>query len=493
MSVIKKLAGQTAIYGLSSIVSRLLNYLLVPLYTRVFLPEEYGVVTELYAYLTFVTILFTYGMETSFFHFSEKEERPGTVYGTAVMSLLGSSVLMMGLMMIFSQPIANLLRYPDHAEYIVYFAIILAADAVSAIPFARLRQQNKARRFALLKSVNILINIGLNLFFLVACPVLIGSATGLLHELALAVYSPAIGVGYVFISNLLASLITILLLLPELAGHRLVFDRALWNNMILYALPLLIGGLAGMINETLDRVILKSLLTDKSTAMQQLGIYGACYKIPMLMTLFIQTYRYAAEPFFFAQQKKENNTLVYATVMNYFVLVCTFIFLGIMMYLDILKYFVGEKYRSGLPVVPVLLLANMCLGIFVNLSMWYKLTGQTRYGAYFAFFGAFVTIVLNVVLIPLMGYMGAAWATLACYFLMMVLSYLTGQKHYPIPYNLRKIGFYVGFALFLYFVSVLIRYWYPMGKLPGLGFNTALLVVFITGSFFLERPKKQVI
>ncbi len=493
MSVIKKLAGQTAIYGLSSIVSRLLNYLLVPLYTRVFLPEEYGVVTELYAILTFVTILFTYGMETSFFHFSEKEERPGSVYGTAMLSLLGSSVLLMGLMMIFSQPIANILRYQDHAEYIVYFALILSADAVSAIPFARLRQQNKARRFALLKSLNIIINIGLNLFFLVACPVLIGSGTGLLHELALAVYSPAIGVAYVFISNLMASLITILLLLPELAGQRLIFNRALWKRMILYALPLLIGGLAGMINETLDRVILKSLLTDKSTAMQQLGIYGACYKIPMLMTLFIQTYRYAAEPFFFAQQKKKNNTQVYATVMKYFVLVCAFIFLGIMMYLDILKYFVGEKYRSGLPVVPVLLLANMCLGIFVNLSMWYKLTGQTRYGAYFAFFGAFVTIVLNVVLIPLMGYMGAAWATLVCYFLMMVLSYLTGQKHYPIPYDLRRIGFYIGFALLLYFASVLVRYWYPMGKLPGLCFNTALLIVFITGSFILERPKKQVI
>lgn len=493
MGAIKKLAGQTAIYGISSIVSRLLNYLLVPLYTRVFMPEEYGVVTELYAYLTFITILFTYGMETSFFHFSEKEADKEKVYGTALLSLLGSSFLLLTLMLFFNQQIAQLLRYPDHPEYIIYFAIILSTDAITAIPFARLRQENKAKKFAFLKTLNIAINIGLNLFFLVACPLLIKSDIPVLSILAGRIYSPEIGVGYVFISNLVASAITLLIMLPQITGTRLYYEPALWRRMLSYALPLLAGGLAGMVNETLDRVILKSLLTDKSTAMEQLGIYGACYKIPMLMTLFIQTYRYAAEPFFFSQQKKVNNTLVYATVMKYFVLICSFIFLAIMMYLDVIKYFIGEKYRSGLTIVPILLLANLFFGIFINLSMWYKLTGQTRYGAYFAFIGAGITIILNIILIPSMGYLGAAWTTLACYFIMMCLSYLTGQKHYPIPYDLRRISFYILFALSLYWASLLIHQYRPLNNLGSLAVNSFLLLLFTVGSFFLERPKKQVI
>jgi len=493
MSVIRKLAGQTAIYGVSSIVSRLLNYLLVPLYTRVFVPEEYGVVTELYAYLTFAIILFTYGMETAFFNFSEKEPSRDKVFGTSLLSVLGTSFVLMMLMMVFSQQLADLLRYPGHPEYIIYFAVILATDAVSSIPFARLRQQNKAKKFALLKTINILINIGLNLFFLVACPLMIKSGSGVLFTIATALYSPEIGVGYVFISNLVASAVTTLMLWPEIAGLRLVFDWALLKRMIGYSLPLLVAGLAGMINETVDRVILKSLLPDKETAMYQLGIYGACYKIPMLMTLFIQTYRYAAEPFFFAQINKENNTAVYATVMKYFVLVCAFIFLAIMMYLDIIKYFIGEQYRSGLTIVPILLLANMCFGIFVNLSMWYKLTGKTKYGAYFTIAGAFITILLNILLIPEMGYMGAAWATLACYFVMMILSYITGQKHFPVSYDLRRISFYVFLALALYLASVMIHRSLNPGNLLSLLINTGLLLAFTAGAFVSERPKKQVI
>jgi O-antigen/teichoic acid export membrane protein len=493
MSVIRKLAGQTAIYGLSSIVSRLLNYLLVPIYTRVFLPQQYGVVTELYAYVTFIIILFTYGMETAFFHFTEKEDNREKVYGTALISLLCSSVILMALLILFSYPIASLLRYPDHPEYIVYFAVILAADAISSIPFARLRQQNKAKKFALLKTINILVNIGLNLFFLVACPVLLKSSPGMFRSVAAAVYDPAIGVGYVFISNLVASVMTLLLLFPEVTGISLSFNSALWKKMILYALPLLIGGLAGMVNETLDRAILKSLLPDKETAMYQLGIYGACYKIPMLMTLFIQTYRYAAEPFFFAQINKENNTTVYATVMKYFVLVCAFIFLAIMMYIDIIKHFVGEEYRSGLPVVPILLIANMCFGIFINLSMWYKLTGHTRYGAYFTIFGASITILLNILLIPRMGYMGAAWATLVCYFCMMIMSYVTGQKYFPVRYDLKKILFYIFFALALYFANITLHRSLNLNHISSILFNTATLLLFVAGSFFSERPKKQVI
>lgn len=493
MSDIKKLAGQTAIYGFSSIAGRLLNYLLVPIYTRIFIPADYGVVTELYAYLTFVTIIFTYGMETSFFHFSVQEKDEEKVFGTATLSLLGSSFLLMTLLLLFSNQIAGLLRYPLHPEYIVYFAIILATDAVVAIPFAKLRQQNRAKKFAFLKIANILINIGLNLFFLVLCPLLLKSGSPAISTFISAIYSPEIGVGYVFISNVVASAITLLMLFPEFASTRLPFDAVLWKKMIAYSLPLFIGGLAGMANETLDRVILKSLLTDKTTAMEQLGIYGACYKIPMLMTLFIQTYRYAAEPFFFAQQGKENKTIVYATVMKYFVLICTFIFLAIMMYLDIIKYFIGEQYRSGLAVVPVLLLANMWFGIFVNLSMWYKLTGKTKYGAYFAISGAAVTIILNLALIPIMGYMGAAWATFICYFFMMVISYLTGQKHYPIAYDMQRIAFYIILALSLYATAIFVKDWKHLSGMLLLVFNTFILLLFVVTAFFLERPKKQVI
>jgi O-antigen/teichoic acid export membrane protein len=485
---IKKLAGQTAIYGLSSIIGRLLNYLLVPFYTRIFTTAEYGVVSELFAYVTFIMIIFTYGMETSFFHFSEKDHDRGKVYTTGFISLLGSSFFLSGLLIIFSQTFANWIEYPKHPEYITWFALILALDSLSALPFARLRQQNKPRRFAGLKMINILVNIGFNVFFLVLCPQWIHEK-GFLKELTDLFYSPKIGIGYVFISNLLASIITFLCLVPQFKGVRLEFDSMLWKQMIIYGFPLLIAGFAGMINETFDRAVYKYLAPDRTLAMKQLGIYSACYKLSIVMTLFIQTFRYAAEPFFFSQYKNENNKLVYAKVMKYFVITCSFIFLLVMLYIDIFKIFIGENFRSGLAVVPILLLANMCLGIFYNLSMWYKLTGQTRFGAYFSIFGAVLTIILLWWLIPIMGYMGAAWATLIVYASMMVVSYVTGQKYYPINYDIAGNFTCIGLALLIYFADLGIEKLIKPGEVTGFIINTFLLLAFAGFIFVLEKPK----
>jgi O-antigen/teichoic acid export membrane protein len=296
VSQIKKLAGQTAIYGLSSIIGRLLNYLLVPLYTRIFDPSAYGVVSEFYAYITFLIVLYTYGMETAYFHFSSKKENNLNVYSNSLSTLTFTSVILSSILILFSQSIATTLGYEAHSEYIVWFALILAFDAITALPFAKLRQENRAKRFALIKIVNISSNIGLNLFFLALLPQITNN-----NSLSV-LYNPAIGVGYVFIANLISSFITLLFFTSDFKQIKFNIDKALVKEMLVYAFPLLIAGFAGMINETLDRAILKYLVTDKSTALHQLGVYSACYKLSIIMTLFVQTYRYAAEPFFFSQQ-----------------------------------------------------------------------------------------------------------------------------------------------------------------------------------------------
>ncbi len=491
MATIKKLAGQTAIYGLSSIVGRFLNYLLVPIYTRIFVPAEYGVVSEMYAYVTFLMVLYTYGMETAYFHFSEKHKK-GTsqwsseeVYSNGLFSLVSSSILFSGVLILFSQTIAAKLGYSNHANYIQWFAWILALDAVTSLPFARLRREGKAKRFVTIKIINILLNIGLNIFFLVVCRDNYLNHTNSIFNF----YKPEYGVGYVFISNLISSFVTMLLLLPEMQHLRLKFNSELLKQMLLYSFPLLIAGFAGMINETFDRAVLKYLVVDKTSALQQLGIYSACYKLSILMTLFVQTFRYAAEPFFFSQQHKENSKELYARVMNYFVICCCVIFLVVMLYLDGIKYFIGPQYHAGLKVVPVLLVANMCLGVYLNLSMWYKLTGQTRYGAFFSVIGAIITIVFLFLLIPLLGYLGAAYATLICYASMMLISYFTGQRIYPIPYQWKKLLLYFGVALAIYFLSETIDHFMELHKMTRLLINTLLIFIYTGWVYKKEKLK----
>lgn len=485
MNPLKKLAGQTAIYGLPTIVGRLLNYLLVPLYTRAFIPAEYGVVTEMYAYVAFLFVILTYGMETAFFRFASRQEGSSPVFGTAMVSLLTTSSVFALAGMYFSGGIATWMGYPSNPEYIRWFVLILAADAVSSIPYANLRLQNRPLRFAFIKIANIATNIGFNLFFIVLCPYLLsryGNTPA--GSLISGIYNPETGVGYIFISNLIASLVTLALLLPDILKGEYRIDLKVLRSMLIYAWPLLIFGLAGIVNETFDRIILKHLLPPGSDSMAQLGIYGACYKISILMTLFIQTYRYAAEPFFFDQSKEKNAKETYARMMHFFILVCLFIFLGIMLFLDVVMLFVGPEYRSGAPVVPVLLLANLFLGIFYNLSVWFKLTDKTAHGAAISLAGAAITLILNFILIPVMGYMGAAWATFACYAAMMILSYFMGQKYYPVNYNLKGALAYTALAGFLLLAALLIS---PASPWIRYSMNLVLLLVFPLVAWFREK------
>ena len=506
MSLLKKLVGQTAIYGLSSIVGRFLNYFLVPLYTNVFSTEQYGIVTEMYAYVSFLIVVLTYGMETAFFRFSTIEsENKKPIYSTAVITIFSTSSLFILFALLFSHPIANWLRYPNNNEYVIWFAIIVGLDAFSSIPLAKLRQENKAFRFALVNLVSIGVNILLNIFWVYYCK--IGYETKGVHagwfidtfynaDLISTFYNHNIGVGYIFIANLIASIAKAVLLFPTAVKVEFKYHLSTLKKMLIYASPLLIVGLAGMVNETFDRIMLKYLLIDKlkeASTMRLLGIYGACYKISIIISISIQAFRYAAEPFFFNQQKNKDAKDLYSKVMTYFVMACSFVFLLIMMYIDIVMYYVGKDFRVGIAVVPILLLANICLGIYYNLSIWYKLTGHTMYGAYVALGGAAITILLNYLLIPTMYYMGAAYTTLICYAAMMIASYIIGQKFYPVNYSLKNISAYLGGAIILYFInSFALSHLNFSSLISKLLFNTLFIIGFLGIVYIFETNKSEI-
>lgn len=487
MSQLKKLASQTAIYGLSTILGRLLNYLLVPLHTRVFCTADYGVVSELYAYVSFFIVALTYGMETAFFRFSQDEENKDKVFPTAFVSIGISSIIFMLCMGAFAQPVANAIRYSNHSEYIIIFSLILGLDAMASIPFALLRQQSRPIKFAIVKNINILINILLNLYFLMLCPYMQRES-----NISLPFYDATIGVGYVFISNLVASIITLPLLFKEILFIKKGFDIALWRKMIAYGLPLLIVGLGGMVNETLDRAIMKYLFPAGVKTMSQVGIYGANYKLSILLTLFIQAFRFAAEPFFFSHAKTSDKKTIYAQVMDYFVIVCLGIFLLITLYIDLFKYFIGEQFYDGLKVVPVLLLANLCLGVYYNLSIWYKLSDQTNKGALISLIGAGITIGLNIWWIPVFGYVGSAWATFICYFSMMLICYFMGMKYYPIPYHVKRVLSFTGMAFILFFAGWYCRnYCFAGNHIINFIINSALFVFFIIAVYLFVKKDKM--
>lgn len=466
MSTLKKLASQTAIYGLSSIVGRFLNYLLTPFLVAAFSTAQYGIITEMYSYVAFLVVLLTYGMETAFFRFYSKNDfQARTVYFTVVTALLCSTLVYISAAYIFAQPLADWLHYPNHTEYITWFAIIVGLDAVSSIPLAKLRAQNKAVRFAFINLSNIVVNFGLTLFFILYCkPNYEAGNTNWLIE---NFYDPQIGVGYVFISNLIASIVKFLLLTPDMlilgkdkketseeipySGNKPpFFSRKLLKQLLWYGLPLLIAGLAGIVNETIDRIMLKRMLfpsLGEVRTMEIVGVYGGIYKISIIITLFIQAFRYAAEPFFFNEERNKNAVQTYAKVMNYFVIVCASIYLFVMLFLHYIKYFTPkDDYWVALDIVPILLFANIFLGIYYNQSIWYKLTGKTIYGATIAIGGALITILINLFFIMEYTYYAAAWATFICYTGMMVISYFIGQRFYPVPYQVTKIIVYLGAA-----------------------------------------------
>ncbi len=483
MNPFKKLAGDTAIYGVSSIVGRFLNWWLVPYYSFIFAPGEYGVVANLYAMVSFFIVLLAYGMETSYFRFASKSDDPEKVYSTSLISLFFTSAVFILFATAFNNEIASFIRYPNHPEYISWFAIILGIDVFSNIPFARLRLKNRPKKFALLKIINIVFNIGFNLFFLTACPKLLANNPGSFVNFF---YSPEIGVGYIFISNLLASLITLILLLPEIFRISLRFDKKLLIRMLSYGFPILIVGLAGMVNQNIDKVLIPFLVPENSDPMFQLGVYGANYKLAVLMNMFIQAFRYAFEPFFFSRSGSQDDPNVYATVMKYFVIFGLFIFLGMVLFIDVIKFIIDTEYREGLKVVPVILMANLFFGIYFTLSLWYKLKDMTRYGAYIALIGAAITLVLNFLLIPVMGYMGSAIAVLACFFVMMVISYFLGQKYYPVPYPIKKIGTYFLLAIVIYILSII-----TSGLMPFVKFTFHIIFILIYIIFILKLESKE--
>jgi O-antigen/teichoic acid export membrane protein len=495
MNPIKKLAGQTAIYGVPSILGRILGYLLVPLYTGIFKTGEYGTVNVFYSYASFLMVILTYGMETAFFRFHEQESDKEKVFSSGMISLLISSILFLFLVSVYAGPIAKIIDYADHREYVIWFAWILALDAIAAIPFARLRAQNKPRRFATIKFTGIIINIVLNLFLILLCPyILKHSEQGFIAGIIKQFYRSDWGIEYIFISNLIASGVTLALLLPEIARTKWKMNPALWRKMFIYAFPLLFAGMAGIVNETFDRLLLRYLLP-KSIASSQVGIYAACYKISILMTIFIQAYKYAAEPFFFNLAKEKNAKETYARIMDYFIITVSLIYLATMVYLDdfIMPLLVRSKdYWVGKGVIPVLMMANLFLGVYYNLSIWYKLTNKTIWGAWLSVIGAIITLALNFWWIPLSsehliyGYYGSAWATFICYGSMMILSYLIGQKFFPVKYNLIKFFGYLGLAFLLYFSSTFIHIAH---RIPSTAFHTLLILIFCGVVFLVEKPK----
>ena len=494
MSVLKKLASQSAWYGLSSILGRALYFLLTPFYTRTFVdPQSYGIMSFLFAFMAFANVLYTYGLETSFFYFSEREDKK-KVYNTALSSITLTSLLFTLLLLFGNTWFAGLMKLSDHPELVVYVAFILALDAISVIPFALLRRQQRPKKFAFIKLAGIVVNIGFNLFFLWLCPRMLVSSNDTIRNFTALVYNPGVGVGYVFIVNVISSGLTLALLYKEILQCSWKPNFALIKTMLIYSAPLIIAGFAGMINEMLDRIILTYMIHNSNEALRQQGIYGATYKLSMMMTMFIQTFRFAAEPFFFAKQKEEDVRNVYAYVMKYFVLSCAFIFLIVMLYLDVFKFFIGSYknpvYWEGLHVVPILLLANLCLGIYLNQSMWYKWSGQTKFGAWFSLFGAAITIVLNIILVPIMGYTGCAWTTLICYASMMVVSYFFGRYYYPVNYDLKRIFGYLFFAILLVALSKLVNDYFNSSLTYTLLINTFLLLVFASVAWAFERPKK---
>lgn len=478
----KRLAKETAVYGLSSIIGRFLNWMLVPMYTRVFTDTgDFGIVTNLYGWVALLLVLLTFGMETGFFRFINKKEEtePMRVYATTMAWVGGLSGAFLLLSWLFLQPIADALRYTAPLEYLGMMLGITAVDAFCCIPFAYLRYAGQAYRFAGIKLLGIFLNIFLNIFFLVICPWLYTR----MPETIGWFYRPDYGVGYVFVANVITTGITFLCLLPSmLPGFKARPNGTLLKEMLHYSFPILILGIAGIFNQTADKILFPLLFDDKTEAYRQLGIYGACFKVAVVMVMFIQAFRYAYEPFIFAKNKSEGNTKAYAEAMKYFIIFSLFIFLGVMFYIDIIKYFVGSRYYDGLQVVPIVMLGEFFFGIYFNLSFWYKLIDQTQWGAYFSIIGCAATVAIIILFAPTYGYMACAWASFCCNLLMMLLSYFIGQKKYPIAYDLRSAALYFGLAAVLYVVGMYVPY-------PSTGVallvRTVLLIGFV--AFVIRR------
>lgn len=493
MAGLKSVVKDTAIYGMSSIVGRFLNYLLVPLYTAKLSAASggYGIITNVYAYTALLMVILTYGMETTFFRFANKEgEDAGKVYSTTLMSVGFTSIMFVLLVFIFISPISGFMGYEDHKSYIWVMALTVAIDAFLCIPFAYLRYKKRPIKFAVLKMANIIMSIALNLVFFLLLPMLYedGGDGGFIGK----IYDPGIGVGYAFYINLFCSAVLILFLYKELTGFRYVFDRALLRRMLSYSWPILVLGIAGILNQTADKILFPYIYKG-ADAHSQLGIYGAASKVAMIMAMITQAFRYAYEPFVFGKAKSGDNRDTYAKAMKFFIIFTLLAFLAVTAYLDILKHLIGRDYWEGLKVVPVVMAAEIMMGVYFNLSFWYKLIDKTIWGAWFSGAGCLVLVAANVIFVPRYGYMACAWAGFAGYATSMVLSYFVGQKKYPINYPLKDIGFYVVVALVMFFAMTEANKSLP--TIGALVVNTVMIAVFaayiIKRDFPLKRLAKK--
>lgn len=472
MAGLKSLAKETAIYGVSSIVGRFLNYLLVPVYT-IALPASsggYGVVTNIYAWVALILVLLTCGMETGFFRFANKgQDDPMRVYSTTLLSVSIGSLVFVALGLLFLEPIAGWLEYGEHPWYIGMMMIVVAMDAIQSIPFAYLRYKKRPIKFAALKLLFIFLNIALNLFYYV---ILEGN-----------------DVGYAFLFNLVCTSVVMVCMIPELRGFTYVLDKELLKRMLRYSLPLVILGVAGILNQVADKIIFPFVYPDEAEATIQLGIYGAASKIAMIMAMFTQAFRFAYEPFVFGKSKEKDSREMYAQAMKFFIIFTLLAFLAVMFYLDILRHVIGRDYWDGLRVVPIVMAAEIFIGIYFNLSFWYKLIDETRWGAYFSLTGCIILILMNIFLVPKYGYIACAWAGFTGYGVAMLLSYFVGQKKYPIQYDLKAIGMYVLLAAVLYVAA---EYVSIDNIYLRMAYRTVLLLLFIAYVVKRDLPLNQI-
>ncbi len=486
MSTLRRFAGQTAIYGITTIAARVLNFFLTPLYVVVYPVSQYAVFSELYSYAGIIAAVLSFGMETTYFRFLTRENQNPEVYNDSAFTLFLTSAFFALIACFSLTSVNNLLQrgvaygMVDYPAFILLFLAFLVLDNLNVIPFARLRAEGRSVRYAVLRSGNVAIFILLNLFFIFILPPIARMHNAAGH-LALAIYRPR-WIGYVFVSNLIASAVTFLLLLPEITRFRFKLNFTLLKQMLAYSWPILIANISFVINENLDKIYLKNLLPP-GEKLVQLGIYSACCKLAIFLNLFIQAFRLGAEPFFFSHASNPNAPKTYALIMKYFVIMISVIFLGIVCNIELLKYFIPNRQMwQGLRVVPLILLGYVCLGIYMNLSVWYKLSDQTKYGFYISGIGAVITIVLNPLLIPWIGFMGSAWTTFAAYLVMMLLSYFWGQRNYPIPYDLASSLSVLLLAVFLMMVSFI-------GFKRNIWIGEAIFIVFSAFIFMREKTE----
>ncbi len=481
MNPLKKLAGQTAIYGLSTILARILNFFMVPLYTRVLTEGAYGLASEILAYIALLQVVLTFGLETGFFRFAGKnKEKASEIFSTALITLATSSFLFLAFIIFFANKISLFTGHP--AAYVIFSGIILAMDCFTAILFAKLRQENKALKFVIFRTVKIVSEIVFNLLFFFVMPHFFVKHP---HSVLLNFVSPTPDYGYMFFAIMLSAIVSLLLFLPELLKTKYVFSKKILHQLFVYSLPLMIAGLPGVANDFASRIFFRFFAPPTPSWQAQLGIFNANIKLAVFLVLFVQMFRYAAEPFFFSNAQKEGMKTLYARVMRYFVAFCLVIALGIAFYMDLFALILGKNFRSGINVLPIMLLANVLLGVNFNLSMWYKLSEKTRFAIYITLSGLVVNVIVNILFMPTFGAMAAAWGFLLSYLTMVILSNALSRKYYPIPYDWKTICYYFAIAITLYLVSHII-------VLPHAWMKYALNTIFFITFVFIMMKMEHV-